>query len=229
MIFSLLLAATIVPAGQSFNCTPTAVWDGDGPIWSAEGPHIRLSGIARGKWTGRAVQGIPALRLTQSPRAINWCPCWARAAASGQLAIYQWAVRRCTAARQAALAAIEPRPSARRPARATYPARWSAMVSPRNGTDTGEDTAAHDQGPEMARASVRTQKLDADSLGRGIDYRRHYRRHQEPLRMSVTGATERQNKGSKVDPVALTLGSQRSANRRRLNGVDGSEPCVPAQ
>lgn len=36
----------IVPAGQSFTCTPTHVWDGDGPIWCKEGPRIRLAGIA---------------------------------------------------------------------------------------------------------------------------------------------------------------------------------------
>lgn len=36
----------VIAAGQSFSCTPTAVWDGDGPIWCAEGPKIRLSGIA---------------------------------------------------------------------------------------------------------------------------------------------------------------------------------------
>ncbi|NBW76046.1 MAG: hypothetical protein EBR34_09620 [Sphingomonadaceae bacterium] len=42
----LFMAAAIVPAGQSFECTPLRVWDGDGPIWCAEGPHVRLSGIA---------------------------------------------------------------------------------------------------------------------------------------------------------------------------------------
>lgn len=42
----LLLAAAIVPSGQPFECTPIRVWDGDGPIWCAEGPHVRLSGIA---------------------------------------------------------------------------------------------------------------------------------------------------------------------------------------
>jgi endonuclease YncB( thermonuclease family) len=42
----LLLASTIVTAGLSFTCTPTRVWDGDGPIWCAEGPKIRLAGIA---------------------------------------------------------------------------------------------------------------------------------------------------------------------------------------
>lgn len=42
----LALASSVVPAGQAFICTPVAVWDGDGPIWCAEGPRIRLSGIA---------------------------------------------------------------------------------------------------------------------------------------------------------------------------------------
>lgn len=36
----------IIAAGLMFVCTPIAVWDGDGPIWCAEGPRIRLSGIA---------------------------------------------------------------------------------------------------------------------------------------------------------------------------------------
>lgn len=38
--------AAIVAAGTSFTCTPVAVYDGDGPIWCAEGPKIRLAGIA---------------------------------------------------------------------------------------------------------------------------------------------------------------------------------------
>lgn len=46
MTVLLFLAAAIVPAGQTFECTPVRVWDGDGPIWCAEGPHVRLSGIA---------------------------------------------------------------------------------------------------------------------------------------------------------------------------------------
>jgi endonuclease YncB( thermonuclease family) len=37
--------APIIPRGQTFTCTPTLVWDGDGPIWCAEGPKIRLAGI----------------------------------------------------------------------------------------------------------------------------------------------------------------------------------------
>ena len=28
------------------TCTPTAVWDGDGPIWCAEGPKVRIAGVA---------------------------------------------------------------------------------------------------------------------------------------------------------------------------------------
>lgn len=46
MSILLFLAMSIVPAGQTFDCTPTRVWDGDGPVWCAEGPRIRLSGIA---------------------------------------------------------------------------------------------------------------------------------------------------------------------------------------
>lgn len=42
----LVVAASIIAAGTPFPCTPTRVWDGDGPIWCAEGPKIRLSGIA---------------------------------------------------------------------------------------------------------------------------------------------------------------------------------------
>ena len=48
----LLLAAAIVPSGQPFECTPIRVWDGDGPIWCAEGPHVRLSGIAAKEMDG---------------------------------------------------------------------------------------------------------------------------------------------------------------------------------
>ncbi|MDK2760474.1 MAG: hypothetical protein KYX64_03850 [Sphingopyxis sp.] len=60
MILSLLFAAAfVVPAGQSFNCTPTAVWDGDGPIWCAEGPHVRLSGIAAREMDGTCRAGHP--------------------------------------------------------------------------------------------------------------------------------------------------------------------------
>lgn len=40
------MIATIVAAGLAFTCTPTRVWDGDGPIWCAEGARVRLAGIA---------------------------------------------------------------------------------------------------------------------------------------------------------------------------------------
>ena len=46
------MIAEIVAAGITFTCTPVAVWDGDGPIWCAEGPHIRLSGIAAREMDG---------------------------------------------------------------------------------------------------------------------------------------------------------------------------------
>lgn len=39
-------AQQIVPSGRTFECTPVAVWDGDGPIWCAEGPRLRIAGVA---------------------------------------------------------------------------------------------------------------------------------------------------------------------------------------
>jgi len=52
-------AAPIVPAGQVFACTPTEVWDGDGPIWCAEGPKIRIAGVAAREIDGSCRQGQP--------------------------------------------------------------------------------------------------------------------------------------------------------------------------
>ena len=53
-VFSVVLAwpeaGTAVKAtpatGERFSCTVTKVHDGDGPIWCAEGPRIRLTAIA---------------------------------------------------------------------------------------------------------------------------------------------------------------------------------------
>lgn len=59
-MITLILAATVViPSGQAFQCTPTRVWDGDGPIWCAEGPRIRLSGIAAREMDGSCSLGHP--------------------------------------------------------------------------------------------------------------------------------------------------------------------------
>jgi len=41
-----MILSHVVAAGTTFQCTPVAVYDGDGPIWCAEGPKIRLRGIA---------------------------------------------------------------------------------------------------------------------------------------------------------------------------------------
>ena len=57
------VAAQIVASGQTFTCTPTAVWDGDGPVWCAEGPKIRIAGVAAREMseTCRANQPCPAV------------------------------------------------------------------------------------------------------------------------------------------------------------------------
>lgn len=59
MLAAIFLAAAVIPAGQSFQCTPVRVWDGDGPIWCAEGPHVRLSGIAARELNGNCNAGHP--------------------------------------------------------------------------------------------------------------------------------------------------------------------------
>jgi endonuclease YncB( thermonuclease family) len=55
--------APVVAAGRTFTCTPTAVWDGDGPIWCAEGPKIRIAGVAAREIDGscRPSQPCPAV------------------------------------------------------------------------------------------------------------------------------------------------------------------------
>ncbi|HMO74431.1 MAG TPA: hypothetical protein PKD99_02035 [Sphingopyxis sp.] len=53
----LLVAA--VPQGSAFDCTPEALWDGDGPIWCKEGPRIRLAGISARELDGSCSPGHP--------------------------------------------------------------------------------------------------------------------------------------------------------------------------
>ncbi|MBB3346020.1 thermonuclease family protein [Sphingomonas sp. BK069] len=59
MLTLALLAAVIVPAGESFRCTPVRVWDGDGPIWCAEGPRLRIADIAARELDGSCRRGHP--------------------------------------------------------------------------------------------------------------------------------------------------------------------------
>lgn len=61
MFFTTLVAlqVAVVPAGEVFECTPTRVWDGDGPVWCEEGPRIRLSGIAAREIDGSCRQNQP--------------------------------------------------------------------------------------------------------------------------------------------------------------------------
>jgi endonuclease YncB( thermonuclease family) len=62
----LLASCTSAPAsqeqlrsGDTFTCSPIRVWDGDGPIWCAEGPKIRLAGIAAREMDGSCSPGHP--------------------------------------------------------------------------------------------------------------------------------------------------------------------------
>ena len=64
--------AQIAPAGQIFACTPTAVWDGDGPIWCAEGPKVRIAGVA-------------AREIDDSCKSNQPCPSMSRVSARDRL------------------------------------------------------------------------------------------------------------------------------------------------
>ena len=70
--FLLLVAVPVVPAGQDFTCTPVRVWDGDGPVWCAEGPHVRLAGIAAREMDGscRSNQPCPDATAAQARDAL---------------------------------------------------------------------------------------------------------------------------------------------------------------
>jgi endonuclease YncB( thermonuclease family) len=53
------LEAKAVAAGMTFVCTPIAVWDGDGPVWCAEGPKIRIAGVAARELDGSCKRNHP--------------------------------------------------------------------------------------------------------------------------------------------------------------------------
>jgi endonuclease YncB( thermonuclease family) len=59
MSLLLLASVAVIPTGQLFHCTPIRVWDGDGPIWCAEGPRVRLAGIAARELDGSCSPGHP--------------------------------------------------------------------------------------------------------------------------------------------------------------------------
>lgn len=61
MLTAVLFVAAVIPAGKPFVCTPTRVWDGDGPVWCREGARLRLAGIAAREHDGtcRANQPCP--------------------------------------------------------------------------------------------------------------------------------------------------------------------------
>ena len=57
------VSAEMVPAGDTFHCTPVAVWDGDGPVWCAEGPRIRISGVAAREMDGTCRPNQPCPKV----------------------------------------------------------------------------------------------------------------------------------------------------------------------
>lgn len=58
----------VISAGLTFYCTPSTVWDGDGPVWCAEGPRIRIAGVAARELDGtcRNKQPCPSMSGLQA-------------------------------------------------------------------------------------------------------------------------------------------------------------------
>ena len=54
-----MMFAQVLAAGLAFTCTPIAVWDGDGPIWCAEGPKVRIAGVAAREMDGSCRKAQP--------------------------------------------------------------------------------------------------------------------------------------------------------------------------
>jgi endonuclease YncB( thermonuclease family) len=52
-------AIPIIASGDAFVCSAVSVWDGDGPIWCAEGPRIRIADIAAREIDGECLVGHP--------------------------------------------------------------------------------------------------------------------------------------------------------------------------
>ena len=50
---------SVIAAGLVFLCTPTLVADGDGPVWCAEGPRVRVAGIAARERDNSCRRGHP--------------------------------------------------------------------------------------------------------------------------------------------------------------------------
>ena len=59
-------ADRVVPPGATFTCTPTRVWNGIGPIWCAEGPKVRLWGLAVRELDDRCLPNRPCPRRSGS-------------------------------------------------------------------------------------------------------------------------------------------------------------------
>lgn len=74
MFLTLVLCAAVpvLPSGTRFTCTPTRVWDGDGPVWCAEGPRLRIAGVAAREHDGscRSNQPCPSATAEASRDAL---------------------------------------------------------------------------------------------------------------------------------------------------------------
>ena len=133
----LTLAAAVVAAGETFTCTPTAGWDGDGPIWCAEGPHVRISGIVPREMDGTCRENQPCPSATALRARDALIGLFGDARAPTALVTSGLPGQPWSAALKAPPEAVAPPPGAPCPPARTSPARWSQPAPCSNGTATG--------------------------------------------------------------------------------------------
>ena len=101
-----MIAASVIAAiasGATFTCTPTRVWDGDGPVWCAEGPKIRLAGIAAREMDGSCRPNHPCPKMSPAGSRDHLAALLMGRTYSGKLerastghVLVTWPVLRCT-------------------------------------------------------------------------------------------------------------------------------------
>jgi len=136
-MFALLAAVAVIPAGQTFECTPTAVYDGDGPVCAPRVRAFACRALPRERRTAPARPAIPALAQRLLKRNQRWSALSANRSAPAPMAIPSFAARPCGAPPPAALAAIEPAPGAYLRAVGICPVLWCAVAGRRSGIGIG--------------------------------------------------------------------------------------------
>ena len=125
----ILAALQIVAAGTSFTCTPVRVWDGDGPLWCAEGPRIRLAGIAARETDGTCRPNQPCPNATAEQARNHLVGLVGRPVGTSREGHIMVRGAALTACRKAMALAAAPQPGASPEAASICPARWWRAIT----------------------------------------------------------------------------------------------------